>query len=244
MNIAKPTSVPVPSHFAPPARAPSTRRHLYHQPTLHIRAGSLSPPRPSSQEIATLQSSPGLNHASSFTSQSAIVQQFKRTTSGPPPASPQTQTFSTQPQQQKDQRASLHRQSTASSNISSTPSGGPLIPANHPSSRHHHAPSSSTSNSSINRNTSGYSNHRYPSLTPPLAQVRPMSSSNGDTYVGRLRRAKATVWSARGQQEDLDRSNSKEDKAKKYAKQKATASRVIYPPLISIEGFLLMSRIS
>jgi hypothetical protein len=51
-----------------------------------------------------------------------------------------------------------------------------------------------------------------------------------DTYVARLRRAKATVWSAQGQREDLDRSNSKEDKNKKY--KRPGTIKVISPPMI------------
>jgi hypothetical protein len=61
-----------------------------------------------------------------------------------------------------------------------------------------------------------------------MMQARPNSMSPADTYVARLRRAKATVWSARGQREDLDRSNSKEDKYnKKYvqAKQRTSSSK-------------------
>src|SRR5271169_3826260 len=40
MNVATSGSAPLPSHFAPPARMPSTRRQLYHHPTLHMRSGS------------------------------------------------------------------------------------------------------------------------------------------------------------------------------------------------------------
>jgi hypothetical protein len=77
--------------------------------------------------------------------------------------------------------------------------------------------STSTSNSSIVRIPSGHSGKYNP--TPPV-KLRSTTIPVADTYVARLRRAKATVWSARGQRgEDLDRSNSKEDKYnKKYSK--------------------------
>jgi hypothetical protein len=74
--------------------------------------------------------------------------------------------------------------------------------------------STSTSNSSINRVSSGHA-HYPPSTALITTQNRRSQGSPCDTYVARLRRAKATVWSARGQREDLDRSNSKEDKYNK-----------------------------
>jgi hypothetical protein len=59
-----------------------------------------------------------------------------------------------------------------------------------------------------------------------MLQVRPNSIPPADTYVARLRRAKATVWSARGQREDLDQSNSKEDKYNKKYGKRAAPSKV------------------
>jgi hypothetical protein len=226
MDVASPASLPIPSHFAPPARTQSTRRRLYHQPTLHMRPGTVYFPRPSEGDGPSPPSS-APQQTATLSSQSVIQQQLKRASVGPP-ASPRTQSFSSNPQPAYEHPNSLQRKSTGSSNTSLTPSVGPLIPTSHSFTRHRHTGSTSTSNSSIHRNPSGHSNYRYPSLTPPLSYTRPMSTSNGDTYVARLRRAKATVWSARGQREDLDRSNSnlKDDKARKYAKQKIATARV------------------
>lgn len=203
MNVAAPATAPLPNHFAPPARAPSTRRQMYHHPTLHMRTGSS--PRHSSSEVASPQPSPGFSfHSQPAPSQS---QHLLPATS----ARPLQLTTSTHPQQQSQQRSSLQRQPTTGSNNSLThyTHSGP-----HPLGHRRQTASTSTSNSSITRNPSGHS-HYLPS-TPPMLQVRPAQSPQ-DSYVSRLRRAKATVWSARGQTEDLDRSNSKEDK-RKYSK--------------------------
>ena len=104
----------------------------------------------------------------------------------------------------------------------------PLVVAGH----RRQTASTSTSNSSIIRIPSGHGQSYPAPSTPPILQTRP--ANNGpppaDTYVARLRRAKATVWSARGQREDLDRSNSKEDKYnKKYVKRPAPKVLLLLP---------------
>ena len=224
MNVAPPQSAPLPHHFAPPARTPSTRRQLYHHPTLHMRASSNSSPRHSAQEFVQQRSSPPPPPYSP----SAAQQQFKRPVSDhlfselvQAPGSYPTHAHS-QPAQQKQP---LQRQSTAGSfnSLNQYVHPGPPPLAGH----RRQTASTSTSASSIARIPSGQG--QYPSSTPPMMQTRPNSISTSDTYVARLRRAKATVWSARGQREDLDRSNSKEDKYnKKYGhpKQRTSTSKV------------------
>src|SRR5579859_1736162 len=202
MNVA-PQAAPIPSHFAPPTRLPSTRRPQYHHPNRN----SLSP-RNSSQQFVTYQHPPSPPPPQSY--------------SPVPPAgfqrSPSYRTTTPQGQQYGHGQPlqPLQRKGTAGSSnslaqyISPTP---PVI-------GHHQrqTPSTSTSNSSIIRIPSGHAHY------PPTAPIIParVSPASADTYVARLRRAKATVWSARGQREDLDRSISKDDKYnKKYAKRPA-----------------------
>jgi hypothetical protein len=235
MNVATPASAHLPSHFAPPARMPSTRRQMYHHPTLHLRSGSSSNgPRFSAGDFVP-SASPNTNPNYS---PPAIQQMFQRSTSSQstysatpgyivPPLQRQQQGYS--PQQQTLQpRASLQRQTTTGSGKSQNQyyQPGPLVLAGH----RRQTASTSTSNSSINRVPSGHSH--YPVSTPPI----PIRSTSGsmspaDSYVARLRRAKATVWSARGQQEDLNRSNSKEERYKnKVTKNRSASSKVISPP--------------
>src|SRR5262249_28301698 len=150
----------------------------------------------------------------------------------PPPSSkqPPVQSFKPSPSnralspqnQQYQQRYPLQRQSTSGSQNSlgqQTSAGRPPL-GTHPQSR-----GPSTSHTSINHIPSGGRGQYSPSPPLPTIQVRPSTSQ--DSYVARLRRTKATVWSARGQREDLDRSNSKEDKYNKRPKR--PVARVPYP---------------
>jgi hypothetical protein len=210
MNVATPA--PLPSHFAPPARRPSTRRQLYHHPTLPLGNGSNSIPRHSAPEYSTLRPSQPQRHLPAQYSPPATSQTFQLPTSNH-----SSQQYSTHVHGQT--RTSLQRNPTGGSANSLNQyihTGALTVNSGH----HRQTASTSTSNSSINRAPSGH--NQYTSLTPPLIQGHPPSMSQADTYVARLRRAKATVWSARGQREDLDRSNSKEDKYnKKYSKRTA-----------------------
>jgi len=222
MNVATPASAPLPSHFAPPARMPSTRRALYHHPTLHIRSGSSSNhPRFLSGDFV-----PPPNTAPDFfarSTQQTFQQSAYSATQGYIPPAQQQQSYSPQPQTLQP-RASLQRQQTTGSGSSLIHyiQSGPLITTGH----RRQTPSTSTSNSSINRMASA--GHSQYLVSNPALQVHPTSASNPppDSYVARLRRAKATVWSARGQREDLDRSNSKDDKYKKTAKARSASSKV------------------
>lgn len=210
MNVATSGSAPLPSHFAPPARMPSTRRQLYHHPTLHMRSGSGStlahefvPP----QSPLSVQYSPPTS------------QQFPRTTS--------TQSLPQQIQHpahahSEQLRNSLQREPAGGSATSLTQYRQPHRVAGH---RRQISTTTSTSNTSINHISSGHS--QYPPSTPPMIQSRPNSMPSSDTYVARLRRAKATVWSARSQPEDLDRSNSKVDKYNKKYSRRGTPQKVI-----------------
>jgi hypothetical protein len=233
MNVATAPGGTLPNHFAPPARTPSTRRQsqIYHHPTLHMRTSSSSSPRHSAQEFVAYQPQhPPIQTAAPQYSPPTISQPtFQRSPSNraitpqplPPqysqPQYPPSHAHTTQPQQ----RYPLQRQPTAGSSSSlNAPNAmvqyiqpGPPALAGH----RRQTASTSTSNSSIVRIPSGHSGKYHPS--PPAVQLRSTIPA-ADTYVARLRRAKATVWSARGQRgEDLDRSNSKEDKYnKKYSK--------------------------
>jgi len=224
MNVATPASAPLPSHFAPPPRMPSTRRAMYHHPSLHIRSGSSSNsiPRFLSGDFVPPASPTTASDYFPRSTQQPFQQSAYSATQGHFPPAQQQQTYS--PQHQTLQpRASLQRQSTTGSGSSLIHyiQPGPLLTAGH----RRQTPSTSTSNSSINRMASaGHS--QYLVSTPPL-QGHPTSASipPPDSYVARLRRAKATVWSARGQREDLERSNSN-DKYKKTAKARAASSKV------------------
>ena len=208
MNIATAPGGSLPSHFAPPARSPSARRPLYHHPTLHMRPETS--PRNSAQEFVSYPqplpaqySPPSMSHQTG--GQSSPSGRI---------STPQNQQYPTHGHTQQ-QRQSLQRQPTAGSSNSLAqyiqPGPPPLF------GHKRQTASTSTSNSSIIRIPSGHG--QYPPSTPPHLQTRPTNAPAADTYVARLRRAKATVWSARGQREDLDRSNSKDDKYnKKYAK--------------------------
>lgn len=213
MNVAISGSAPLPSHFAPPARVPSTRRQLYHHPTLHMRSESGSTSLQSAQEFVPPQSPLSIQYSPPPTSQ-----QFPRTTSSqslPPQIQHPAHAHSQQ------HRNSLQRPAAGSANsLTQYIQPGPHMPAGH-----RRQISSTTSNSSINHISSGHS--QYPSSTPPMIQSRPNSMPSVDTYVARLRRAKATVWSARGQLEDLDRSNSKEDKYNRKYSKRVTPQKVI-----------------
>lgn len=217
MNVASPANAPLPSHFAPPARMPSTRRQLYHHPTLHLGSSLNSIPQRSAQEFVTSQPSQPQQ-------QQHLPAQYS------PPSTSQTfqQPISNQSSQQQylthvhgKSRTSLQRNPTGSSANSLTQyihPGALTVTSGH----HRQTGSTSTSNSSINRIPSGHNQS-----TPPMIQGRPPSTSPADTYVARLRRAKATVWSARGQREDLDRSNSKEDKYNKKYSKRITPTKVL-----------------
>ena len=231
MNVAAPQSATLPNHFAPPARTPSTRRQLYHHPTLHMRTGSNSSPRHSAQEFVPSQRSS--SPLPPQYSPPAAQQLFKRPVSNQPspPLAPILGSFPTHVHSQTQQKQPLQRQTTtgSSNSLNQYIHPGPPLVAGH----RRQTASTSTSASSIARIPS------YPSSTPPMMQARPNSMSPADTYVARLRRAKATVWSARGQREDLDRSNSKEDKYnKKYvqAKQRTSSSKVTCHPMTSANG--------
>jgi len=225
MNVAPPQSAGLPNHFAPPARTPSTRRQLYHHPTLHMRSGSNPSPRHSAQEFVR-SSSPLL--PSQYSPPATTQRQFKRPLSNQPspPLAPIPGSYPTHVHSQTLQKQPLQRQPTAGSSNSLNHyihPGPPLVTSGH----RRQTASTSTSASSIVHISSGQG--QYPVTTPPMIQARPNSISPADTYVARLRRAKATVWSARGQRENLDRSNSKEDKYnKKYAqpKQRTSTSKV------------------
>jgi hypothetical protein len=227
MNVVAPSSAPLPSHFAPPARMPSTRRQLYHHPTLHMRTTSASNSPRFSAEFAP-PASPNIKPNYSPPSTQQTFQRSSSAQSGYSATQGYGGSLAQQgysPQQQTLQpRTSLQRLSTTGSGNSLNQYCQPsphLLPGHR-----RQTGSTSTSNSSITRMPSGHS--QYMTSTPPL-QVRPpsVSLSPADSYVARLRRAKATVWSARGQREDLDRSNSKEDKYKKQAaKSRAASSKV------------------
>jgi hypothetical protein len=218
MNVATPASA-LPSHFAPPARMPSTRRQLYHHPTLHLGPNSNSIPRRSTPELVTLKPSQPQQ-------QQQLPAQYS------PPATSQTFQRPTSNQSSQQQyptyvhgqpRSSLQRNPTSSSVNSLTQyiqPGALVVTTGH----HRQTGSTSTSNSS-NRIHSGH--NLYASTTPPMIQGCPPSMSTADTYVARLRRARATVWSARGQREDLDRSNSKEDKYNKKYSKRVTPTKVL-----------------
>lgn len=215
MNVAAPASASLPSHFAPSARSPSTRR-IYHQPTLHMRTGSNSSPRHSAQEFVNYPL-PGGQQQQPPTqySPSQPAPPFQRSPSARI-TTPQTQGY---PAHASQQRLPLQRQLTAGSQNSLAQYIQPGAPM--PVGHRRQTASTSTSNSSINRIPSG-GPAQYPS-TPPMIQTKPSPNAQVDTYVAKLRRAKATVWSARGQREDLDRSNSKDDKYnKKYQKRSGT----------------------
>lgn len=208
MNVATPQSAPLPGPFQPAAVSDADRRRLYHHPTLHMRTGSGSNPQFTTHDFVTAQSSqiPPPPY-----SPSASSRQFRRSPSSQPTTPPaQQDTVNTYGQQNRFPQ----RYSTAdsSSSLNMYAHSASLMPMGH----RRQAASTSTSTSSINRIPSGHTQH--PPLTPPIIQVRPGSASPADTYVARLRRAKATVWSARGQNEDLNRSNSKDDKYKKSGK--------------------------
>ena len=230
MNVAAPQSASLPNHFAPPARTPSTRRQLYHHPTLHMRTGSNSSPRLSAHEFVP-SSSPLPPQCSPAPAQQQFKQRPVSASKPSPPLAPIPGSYPThvhsQPQpQQQQHKQPLQRQPTAgsSNSLNQYIQPGPPIVSGH----RRQTASTSTSASSIARIPS--SQGLYPVSTPPMLQARPTSISPADTYVARLRRAKATVWSARGQREDLDRSNSKEDKYnKKYvqSKQRTSTSKVL-----------------
>jgi len=132
----------------------------------------------------------------------ATSQQFPRTPSDRA-ISPQPQRYSGGPPQFPLQRASTGGSSNS------------LVQYVQPQPSHRRkTDSTSTSTSSLNRISSSHA-HYPPTPVPAIIPTRPSPNSSSDTYVARLRRAKATVWSARGQREDLDRSNSKEDKYNK-----------------------------
>jgi hypothetical protein len=183
---------------------------LYHHPTLHMRTES-GPSQPFiNQDFVTSQIPPPPY------SPSATSQHFRRSPSSQPATPPSQQdTFSAYGQQNRY----LQRYQTSDS--PNYTHSGSLKPTGH----RRQAASTSTSTSSINRIPSGHSQH--PPSTPPLIQVRPNSASAADTYVARLRRAKATVWSARGQCEDLNRSNSKDDKYNKKNAKRVVSSKVL-----------------
>jgi len=226
MNVASPQTAPLPPHFAPPARTLSARRQLYNQPTSSqghpIQRTPSSSPRLSGQEFVQQQqyAQPQHQHQQHLSTSSSYLQ-------------------ASSSQATSSQRSSLQRNPTAGSSNSLgqygtpvTSSGGRPTYATH----RRQTASTSTSNSSINRIPSGNSQY-YTGSSPSMQSTAPLNltrspSSLGtvgaqDTYVARLRRAKGTVWSARGQREDLDRSNSKDDKARaqKYNK-KLPSSRV------------------
>jgi hypothetical protein len=210
MNVAAAPGGPLPSHFAPPARSPSTRRPLYHQPTLHMRPETS--PRHSAQEFNSFPQPLPTQYSPPANSQPAL----QPSTSGRR-SSPQDQQYPAHAHIQQ-QRQPLQRQLTAGSSNSLVTQY--IQPGPPPPGHRRQTASTSTSNSSIIRIPSGHG--QYPPSTPPTLHTRPANLPAADTYVARLRRAKATVWSARGQREDLDRSNSKDDKYnKKYAKRPA-----------------------
>jgi len=211
MNVASPATAPLPPHFAPPARTPSARK-IYHQPTLHMKGSS---PRHSAQEFVN---QPPPQQQRPQYSPPQPTQPFQRSPSNRV-ITPQPQIY---PAHASQQRQPLQRQPTTSSQNSL----GPYIQSTQPTLGHRRqTASTSTSNSSINRIPSG-GHAQYPS-TPPIMQTRPSPNAGMDTYVSRLRRAKATVWSARGQREDLDRSNSKDDKYNKKYKRPGTVTKVL-----------------
>ena len=108
MNVATPASAPLPSHFAPPARMPSTRRQLYHHPTLHLRTGSNSIPRHSAQELLTLHPSQPQRHR--------YHHQYS-----PPATSP---TFQRPTSNQSSQQYSTHVHGQARTSLQRNPTGG------------------------------------------------------------------------------------------------------------------------
>ena len=208
MDVATPA---VPSYFAPPAKMSSSRRH---HPTLHMRSGSNFSSQQSAQSYQ-----PSVQPLTPQYSPTSL-RSFQQTPSSPTPS--QRNLF------HGPEKSSLQRQTT----------GGSANFQNHYSlaitGHRHQTASIPTSNCSINRIASGDS--RYPSSTPPTMQSRPSSISPADTYVARLRRAKATVWSARGQREDLNRSNSKDEKYSKKNGKRATTVKVSYLVLSFYRG--------
>ena len=220
MNVAAPASA-LPSHFAPPARMPSTRRQLYHHPTLHLGPNSNSIPRRSTPELVT-----------SNPSQPQQQQQQQLPAQYSPSATSQTFQLPTSNQASQQQYPTyVHGQPrTSLQRIPTSSSVNSLNQYIHPgalavTTGHHRQTASISTSNSINRIPSGH--NLYTSTTPPMVQGRPPSMSPADTYVARLRRARATVWSARGQREDLDRSNSKEDKYNKKYSKRATPTKVL-----------------
>ena len=204
---------------------PSTRRAMYHHPTLHMRSGysSNNTPRFLSGDFVPPASPNAASDYSTPSTHQTFQQPADSATQGYVPPAPQQQSYS--PQHQTLQpRASLQRQSTTGSGSSLIHyiQPGPLLTAGH----RRQTPSTSTSNSSINR-MSSTGHLQYLVSTPPF-QAHPTSASisPADSYVARLRRAKGTVWSARGQREDLDRRDSKDDKYKKASKARTASSKV------------------
>ena len=214
MNVAAPPSTQLPNHFAPPSRLPSTRRPQYHHPTLHKRTGSRN-----SQQFLAYEHPPTPPTPPAQYSPPPVSQQFQRTPSTDRTTSPQPRRHSGGPPQYNLQRESTGGSSKSNSLVQYVPKQ-----AGH----RRQTDSTSTSNSSMmNRIPSGHA-HYPPMPPPPSIPSRPDPHSQMDTYVARLRRAKATVWSARGQREDLDRSNSKEDKYKKKGDKRAATMRVLF----------------
>ena len=232
MNVASPQTAPLPPHFAPPARTLSARRQLYNQPTSsqgqQIQRTPSSSPRLSGQEFAP--------QPQQYSAQPQHQHQQHLSTS-----SSYLQASSSQPS--SSQRSSLQRNPTAGSSNSlvqyvspASSSGGRPTYATH----RRQTASTSTSNSSINRIPSGNSQY-YTGNSPSMQSTTPLNLTRSpstlgsvgaqDTYVARLRRAKGTVWSARGQREDLDRSNSKDDKARAQKYNKKLPSSRVFPCL-------------
>ena len=208
MNFANPA---VQTHFAPPARIPSTRRQLHHNPTLLARTGST---RLSAQEFVSYR--PSLQPLPTQYSPPPSLQFFQDTDSS---QSQSRQYPSYSPNQPK---ISLQRKAT---NNSVNFMNHHVNPGSLVITGHRRQTSTSTSNSSISRIPSGHM--QYPSSTIPTIHGRSSSMSAGDTYVARLRRAKATVWSAQGQRESLDPSNSKDDKYNKKYVKRGTSGKVL-----------------